>query len=63
MEDGYLMDAFKLHPKISTSVLAGALTGILIAELGRWGVPIDATEGAHLTLVLSFIAGYFTPST
>lgn len=56
-----MMDAFKLHPKISTSVLAGAITGILISELSRWGVQIDAAEGAHLTLVLSFIAGYLSP--
>ena len=55
------MSAFILHPKISASVLAGALTGIIIAEISRWGVPIDAAEGANITAVVSFFAGYATP--
>lgn len=55
------MDAFKLHPKVSTSVLAGAVTGIVIAELSRFGVPIDAAEGANITLILSFVAAYLAP--
>lgn len=50
------------HPKVTTAALAGALTTIIISELGKHGYPIDGSEGAAIAVVLSFFAGWFTPS-
>jgi hypothetical protein len=54
--------AVKFHPKTTAGALAGALTVVLIAEAGRRGVTIDGTEGASITMIFAFIAGYFMPS-
>lgn len=51
-----------IHPRITASALAGALTSIVIAEAGRHGVQIAGDEGSAITVVLSFLAGYFMPS-
>jgi ABC-type thiamine transport system ATPase subunit len=50
------------HPKITASVLAGALTSLLVSEAARHGWAVSGDEGAAITTLLSFIAGYFTPS-
>ncbi len=39
-----------------------ALAGIIISELANYGITIDAAEGADITTVIGFLAGYFTPS-
>ena len=49
------------HPKTTASALGGALSLILIAELARHGLSIDATEGSALTLIVSYVCGYFAP--
>jgi len=50
-----------LSPKVGSSVLAGALTNIIVAECTRRGVTIAGDEGTAITTVLMFLAGYFTP--
>ncbi len=52
----------QFHPKVTASTFAAALTVIIIAEAQRRGYPIDGTEGASVTTVLSLAAGYFMPS-
>jgi hypothetical protein len=47
--------------KITASMVAGALTVIIVAEAQRRGYPIDGTEGASISVVLSAIAGYLIP--
>ena len=47
--------------KITASMVAGALTVIIVAEAQRRGYPIDGTEGASISVVLSAIAGYLMP--
>jgi hypothetical protein len=42
--------------------LAGALTSMIISECSRRGVSIDGTEAASLTVILTFLAGYYMPS-
>lgn len=54
------MTAF--HPKMTAAVLAGALTVVLVAECKRRGIDIDGTEGSSITLIFSFLAGFFMPS-
>ena len=51
-----------LHPKITASVLAGAVTGMLVAEGERRGISIGASEAADLTVIVGFIAGFFMPN-
>ena len=53
----------KLHPKVTSGALAGAFTAILVAEAQRFGYTIDGVEGASITVIFAFIAGYFTSST
>ena len=55
------MATFQPHPKVTAGVLVGAVVGMLITELGRWGIKIDGTEASNITVILSFIAGYFMP--
>jgi hypothetical protein len=50
------------HPKVTAAALAGALTTILLAEANRRGYPIDGFEGAAISTVLTFGAGYVAPS-
>lgn len=50
-----------LHPKVSAGVVAGAITSLVVAELGRRGIQITGDEGASITVLLSFAAGYFMP--
>lgn len=52
----------QFHPKVTAGVLAGALTGIIISELGRRGIQIAADEGSYITVVMTFVAGWFMPS-
>lgn len=54
--------AQKFHPKTTAATLAAAVTVIVVAEAKRRGVDIDGTEGASLTTIFAFIAGYFMPS-
>src|SRR5712691_6227933 len=56
------MSLAKFHPKMSAAVLAGFVTTVLIAEANRRGYPIDGTEGAGITGILMFAAGYLLPS-
>ena len=56
------MTPFTFHPKVTSGALAGALATIITFEANRRGIPIDGGEGAALTVLLSFVAGYFTPS-
>lgn len=48
-----------LHPKVSAGVVAGAMTSLVVAELGRRGITIAPEEGASLTVLLTLVAGYF----
>lgn len=54
--------ALKFHSKVTAGTFAAAATVIIIAEAQRRGYPIDGTEGASITTILSLIAGYFMPS-
>ena len=51
-----------LHPKVTSGVVAGALTTILMSELNRRGITISGAEGSAITVLLSFVAGYLTDS-
>lgn len=51
----------QFHPKVTAGMFAGAATGILISEASRRGVPIDAGEGANITMLISFAAAWFMP--
>ena len=50
-----------LAPKVGSSLVAGALTNIIVAECTRRGVTISGDEGAAITTLLMFLAGYFAP--
>ena len=52
-----------LHPKVAAGTLAGAVVGIIIAELARYGITIAPDEASNITVILSFLAGYITPET
>jgi len=54
--------AVSIHPKVGATVVAGALTGLVLAELNRRGIPIQPDEAADLTVLVSAIAGYFMPA-
>lgn len=54
--------AFQIHPKIGATVVAGAITGLIVAECNRRGITIAADEAADLTVLVSAVAGYFMPS-
>ncbi len=51
-----------IHPKVSAGVVAGALTGLILSELNRRGIPIQPDEAADMTVLISALAGYFMPS-
>ena len=51
-----------LHPKITGATLAGALVGMLVAEAERRGYTISGTEATDLTVIVSFLVGYFVPN-
>ncbi len=51
-----------IHQKVTASLVAGAITGLLVAEAKRRGFPIEPDEAADVTVLLSFIAGYFMPN-
>jgi hypothetical protein len=50
-----------LAPKVGISLVAGAVSTIIVAECTRRGVTIPADEGAAITTLLMFLAGYLTP--
>ena len=50
------------HPKVTAGVVAGALTAVLVSELSRRGIAIAGDEGAAITVLLTFAAGWFAPS-
>lgn len=50
-----------IHPKVGATVVAGALTGLLIAELNRRGVTIAPDEAADITVILSALAAWLMP--
>jgi|SRR5216684_2318908 len=50
-----------LHPKVTAGVVAGALVSLIIAEAKRRGVPIEADEASGITVLLTFLAGFFVP--
>jgi hypothetical protein len=54
--------AVNLHPKMSASVVAGAITSLVVAETNRRGFALAPDEASALTVLLSFIAGYFMPT-
>jgi hypothetical protein len=51
-----------LHSKVAAGTLAGALTTIIISELARRGIAISPEESAGITVILSSLAGWLTPS-
>ena len=53
--------AIQLHPKMSATVVAGAITSLIVAEFNRRGLSLAPDEAAALTTLLAFIAGYFMP--
>jgi hypothetical protein len=54
--------AVALHPKVTATVVAGALTGLIISELNRRAISIAPDEAADITVLLSAVAGWFMPS-
>lgn len=52
----------QIHPKVSASVVAGALTGLILSELNRRGITIAPDEAADITVLLSALAAYWMPS-
>lgn len=51
-----------LHPKVTASVVSGAIVGLIIAEAKRRGVPIEPDEAADLTVLISAVAAWWVPS-
>ncbi len=51
-----------IHPKVSATVVAGALTGLVLSELARRGVQVMPVEASDITVLISALAGYFMPS-
>ena len=51
-----------VHSKVTAGALAGALIGILVSEADRRGYRLTGEEAADLTVLVSFIAGFFCPS-
>jgi hypothetical protein len=52
----------QFHPKVTAGLVAGAITGIVVAEAARRGMPIDAAEGSNITALISFFASWYMPS-
>jgi hypothetical protein len=50
------------HPKVTAGAFAGAVVGMIIAEANRRGIVIDGTEAANITVLVSFVAGFFMPN-
>lgn len=50
------------HPKVTAGALSGALVSMIVAECARRGLTIDGTEASSLTVIVSFLVGYFVPS-
>ena len=51
-----------IHPKITATVVAGSITGLIIAELNRRGIKIEPDEASDITVLLSALAGWFMPA-
>ena len=51
-----------LHPKVSSSVVAGAIVSIVMGELSRRGITLSPDEAAGFTALIALVAGFFTPS-
>lgn len=51
-----------IHPKITATVVAGSITGLIIAELNRRGIQIQPDEASDITVLLSALAGWFMPA-
>lgn len=51
-----------IHPKVSAAALAGTITVILMFVLSLFGVTLPAEVSSAITTLLSFLAGYVTPS-
>jgi hypothetical protein len=50
------------HPKVTASVLAGAIGTLLIDALSNHGVPLTAADSAAIITLLTVVSGYFAPS-
>jgi hypothetical protein len=53
--------AAKPVPKVSASVIAGAIVTILIGVAGQFDVEISAEVAAALIVVVVALAGWFAP--
>jgi hypothetical protein len=51
-----------LHPKVSSSVVAGAVMSILLGEANRRGITIAPDEAAGLSTLIALLAAYYTSS-
>jgi hypothetical protein len=51
-----------IQPRVSAGAVAGALAGVIITELARRGVVIDANESSDLTLLIMAGVAYFWPA-
>ncbi len=47
--------------KVTAGALAGAVTTILIAVLGRSGISLSNEVAVAITTVVTFVASYFIP--
>jgi hypothetical protein len=47
-----------LHPKVSAALVAGAVTTVLVALAGAFGVNVPPDVSAALVTILTFAAGY-----
>lgn len=50
-----------LHPKVAAGALASAVSAIIVWAVSHW-VTVPAEVAVALTTLLSFGAGYLTPS-
>lgn len=50
------------HPKVTASVLAGAVGTLLIDALSNHGIPLTAADSAAIIVLLGAVCGYFVPS-
>jgi len=49
-------------PKVTATVIAGAITVLIVWGLKQYGhTDIPAEAASALTVIISFIAGYFAP--
>jgi hypothetical protein len=57
-----MQSALSLHPKVAASLLAGALTTIVVYSLHQWAhIDLPAEVSAALTVILAFAAGWLAP--